>query len=86
VRFKLNAGFAATGRRIYRAGGGILVPAGKGGDARLVTAMTQLDVSWRPIPFLAFQGALVYAGIGDLVRNVGGTVTTMLLFSADLRF
>jgi Alginate export len=71
---------------IYRAGGGILIPAGKGGNARLVTAMAQLDVTFRPSPFLAFQGALVHANAADLVRRAGGTATTMLLLQADLRF
>lgn len=71
---------------IYRAGGGILVPAAAGGSSSFVTAMTQLEVNWRPSPFLAIQAAFVQAAAGDLIRDVHGAGTSLLLLSADLRF
>jgi hypothetical protein len=71
----------------YRAGGGFLVPAAAGaGDASFVTAMTQLEVNWRPSPFFAVQAADVYAAAGDLIRDVHGVDASLVLLSVDLRF
>jgi hypothetical protein len=70
---------------IYRAGGGILVPPGVSG-ARFVTAILQLDVTWRLSPFLALQAAVVDAPAGALIHDAGGKGTTMLLAGVDLRF
>jgi hypothetical protein len=70
---------------VYRAGGGILVPAGVS-TGRFVTDIFQIDLTWRPIPFLALQGAFVRAPAGQVVRDAGGTATTFGLAQADLRF
>jgi hypothetical protein len=70
---------------VYRAGGGILVPPGVSG-ASFVTAILQLDVTWRLSPFLALQAAFVDAPAGTLIRDAGGRDTTLLLAAADLRF
>jgi hypothetical protein len=69
---------------IYRAGGGVLVPPGVS-DSREVTSTSQVDVTWRPIPFFALQGAVVYARAGRVIRDAGGRSTTFLLLSSDLR-
>lgn len=69
---------------VYRAGGGVLVPPGTS-DARFVTGMFQVDLTWKPIPFLSLQGALVRAPAGQLVREAGGKSTTFGLLSTDLR-
>jgi hypothetical protein len=70
---------------IYRAGGGILVPPGVSGSG-FVTAIMQLDVTWRLSPFVALQAAFVDAPAGTLIRNAGGKDTTFFLAGADLRF
>jgi hypothetical protein len=69
---------------IYRAGGGILVPAGVSG-ARFVTAITQLDASWQPLPQISLRAAWVWASAGAVVRAAGGRQTSFLLLSLDLR-
>jgi Alginate export len=69
---------------IYRAGGGILVRPG-GSDAHFVTAITQLDGTWQPVPQIAVRAAFVWASAGAVVRAVGGRSTSFLLFSLDLR-
>jgi Alginate export len=73
-----------TSDAIYRAGGGILVPPGESG-ARFVTAITQLDASWQPLPQVSLKAAWVLASAGAVVRAAGGRQTSFLLFSLDLR-
>jgi Alginate export len=73
-----------TSDAIYRAGGGILVPPGVAGP-RLVTAITQLDAAWQPLPQISLRGAWVWASAGAVVRAVGGRPTSFLLLSLDLR-
>ena len=73
-----------TSDAIYRAGGGILVPPGVSG-ARFVTAITQLDGSWQPLPQIALRAAWVWASAGAVVRAAGGRQTSFLLLSLDLR-
>jgi hypothetical protein len=69
---------------IYRAGGGILVPPGVS-DARFVTAITQLDGTWQPVPQIALRAAWVWASAGAVIRAAGGRPTRFLLLSVDLR-
>jgi Alginate export len=69
---------------VYRAGGGVLVPPGIS-DARYVTGMFQIDATWKPIPFLSIQGAVVRAPAGRLVKDAGGKSTTFVLLSSDLK-
>jgi hypothetical protein len=69
---------------IYRAGGGILVPAGVSAG-RFVSDILQLNVFWRPIPFLAVQSAFVRAPAGRVLQDAGGKTTTFFLFQVDLR-
>lgn len=69
---------------VYRAGGGILVPPGES-NTSFATSTMQFDVTWRPIPFLALQGAVVRAPAGQLIKDAGGRSTTFGLLSADLR-
>jgi hypothetical protein len=73
-----------TSDAIYRAGGGILVPPGVSG-ARFVTAITQLDASWQPLPQISLRAAWVWASAGAVVRAAGGRPTSFLLLSLDLR-
>jgi hypothetical protein len=70
---------------IYRAGGGILIPPGVS-DGRFVTDIFQIDVTWKPVPFLAIQGAFVRAHAGQVVQDAGGKTTTFFLAQTDLRF
>jgi hypothetical protein len=69
---------------IYRAGGGILVPPGVS-SASFVTAMTQVDATWLPVPQIALRGAWVWASAGAVIRAAGGRDTTFLLLSLDFR-
>lgn len=69
---------------IYRAGGGLLVPPGVPGG-RFVTAITQLDASWAPVPQIALRAAWVWATAGQVIRAAGGRHTEFLLLSLDLR-
>ncbi len=69
---------------IYRAGGGILVRRGVS-SGPFVTAITQLDGTWQPVPQIALRGAWVWASAGSVIRAAGGRPTTFLLFSLDLR-
>ena len=55
-----------TSDAIYRAGGGILVSPGASG-ACFVTAITQLDGSWQPLPQIALRAAWVWASAGAVV-------------------
>ena len=73
------------GDAVYRAGGGLLVPPGIS-DGRLVTDIFQIDLIWRPIPFLALQGAFVHAPAGRVVQDAGGRTTTFYLGQTDFRF
>jgi hypothetical protein len=73
-----------TSDAIYRAGGGLLVPPGVS-DASFVTAITQLDASWQPIPQIALRAAWVWASAGPVIRAAGGRPTGFLLLSLDLR-
>jgi hypothetical protein len=70
---------------IYRAGGGILVPPGVGSSSSLVTAITQIDGTWLPVPQVAVRAAFVWASAGPVIRAAGGRDTTFLLLSLDLR-
>jgi hypothetical protein len=69
---------------IYRAGGGILVPAGASGGS-FVTAISQLDASWQPIPQATVRAAWAWASAGPVIRGAGGRPTRFLLLSLDLR-
>jgi Alginate export len=69
---------------IYRAGGGILVPPGVS-SAHFVTAITQLDATWQPLPQIALRAAWVWASAGAVIRAAGGRPTDFLLLSLDLR-
>jgi hypothetical protein len=69
---------------IYRAGGGILVRPGVSSDS-FVTAITQLDGTWQPVPQIALRAAWVWASAGAVIRAAGGRPTTFLLLSLDLR-
>jgi hypothetical protein len=73
-----------TSDAIYRAGGGILVPPGVAGG-RFVTAITQLDATWQPLPQVALRAAWVWASAAAVIRAAGGRPTDFLLFSLDLR-
>src|SRR5262249_30229413 len=73
------------GDAVYRAGGGLLIPPGIS-DGRFVTDIFQINVTWRPVAFLAIQGALVRAPAGQVVQDAGGRTTTFFLASTDLRF
>ena len=70
---------------VYRAGGGLLVQPGVS-DGRFVTNIFQINFIWKPIPFLALQGAFIRAPAGRVVQDAGGNTTTFFLASADLRF
>jgi hypothetical protein len=72
------------GDAIYRAGGGILVPAGASESSSL-TGIFQVMLTWRPNPFLTIQGAYDHASAGPVVRDVGGKPTNFGLVSLDLR-
>jgi hypothetical protein len=53
--------------------------------ARFVTAITQLDASWQPLPQISLRAAWVWASAGAVVRAAGGRQTSFLLLSLDLR-
>jgi hypothetical protein len=55
-------------------------------DGQLVTDIFQIDVTWKPIPFLAIQSAFVRAPAERVVEDAGGKDTSFFLFSADFRF
>ncbi len=55
------------------------------GNARLVTAITQLDGTWQPVPQAALRAAWVRASAGGVIRAAGGRPTNFFLFSLDLR-
>jgi len=69
---------------VYRAGGGFLVPSGIS-TARFVTAITQIDGTWQPVPQVALRAAWVRASAGPVIRAAGGRRTSFLLLSLDLR-
>jgi len=73
------------GDAVYRAGGGLLIPAGIS-DGDFVTDIFQINLTWKPIPFLAIQSAFVRAPAGRVVEDAGGKDTTFFLFSVDFRF
>jgi hypothetical protein len=69
---------------IYRAGGGLLVRPGVS-TASFVTAITQVDASWQPVPRVGLRAAWVLASAGPVIRAAGGRQTRFLLLSLDLR-
>jgi hypothetical protein len=69
---------------IYRAGGGLLVRPGVSA-ARFVTALTQVDGSWQPVPQLGLRAAWVLASAGAVVRSAGGRDSRFFLLSLDIR-
>ena len=69
---------------IYRAGGGILVPAGASAG-RFVTAITQFEATWLPLPQIGLRAAMVWASTGQVLRDVGGRNSRFLLLAVDLR-
>ena len=73
------------GDAVYRAGGGLLVPPGVS-DGSLVTDIFQIQVTWKPIPFVTLQSAFVRAPAERVVADAGGKDTNFFLFSADFRF
>jgi len=73
------------GDAVYRAGGGLLVPPGVS-DGSFVTDIFQIDLTWKPIAFIALQGAFVRAPAGTVVQDAGGKTTTFGLLQADMRF
>src|SRR5262249_39620794 len=73
------------GDAVYRAGGGLLIRPGIS-DGQFVTDIFQINVTWRPMAFLAIQGAFVRAPAGQVVQDAGGRTTTFFLASTDLRF
>ena len=73
------------GDAVYRAGGGLLVGPGVS-DGSFVTDILQIDLTWKPIPFLVIQGAFVRAPAGRVVSDAGGRTTTFYLGQADFRF
>lgn len=73
-----------TSDAIYRAGGGILVPPGLS-DARFVTAITQVDATWQPVPQIALRAAWAWTSAGSVIRAAGGRSMDFLLLSLDLR-
>jgi hypothetical protein len=73
-----------TSDAIYRAGGGLLVPPGVS-TASFVTAITQLDATWQPLPQIALRAAWVWASAGAVIRAAEGKPTKFLLLSLDLR-
>ncbi|HKC12806.1 MAG TPA: alginate export family protein, partial [Vicinamibacteria bacterium] len=69
---------------IYRAGGGLLLRPGVSA-ARFVTAITQVDGTWQPVPQVGLRAAWVLATAGPVVRSAGGRDTRFLLLSLDIR-
>jgi hypothetical protein len=69
---------------IYRAGGGLLVRPGVSA-AHFVTAITQVDGTWQPVPQCVLRAAWVLASAGAVIRSAGGRDSRFFLLSLDLR-